>query len=64
MGKIIASIIMLLGYGIIAVPTGIITAGIVKTNKNISTQACINCSKEGHDDDAECCKYCGSQIHN
>ena len=64
MGKIIASVIMLLGYGIIAVPTGIITAGIVKTNKNISTQACINCSKEGHDDDAECCKYCGSQIHN
>jgi len=64
MGKIIASIIMLLGYGIIAVPTGIVTAGIVKTNKNISTQACINCSKEGHDDDAECCKYCGSKIHN
>lgn len=64
MGKIIASIIMLLGYGIIAVPTGIVTAGIVKTNKNISTQACINCSREGHDEDSLYCKFCGSKIHN
>ena len=63
-GKIIASVIMLLGYGIIAVPTGIVTAGIMKSKKNISTQACINCSKEGHDEDALYCKYCGSKIHN
>ena len=55
---------MLLGYGIIAVPTGIVTAGILKTKKNISTQACINCSKEGHDEDALYCKYCGAKIHN
>ena len=64
-GKIIASIIMLLGYGIIAVPTGIVTAGMIKSKpKVISTQACINCSKEGHDNDAKFCKYCGSKIHN
>ncbi len=63
-GKIIAAAIMLLGYGIIAVPTGIVTAGIMKTKKNISTQACINCSKEGHDEDALFCKYCGAKIHN
>ena len=63
-GKIIASVIMLLGYGIIAVPTGIVTAGMMKSKKNISTQACINCSKEGHDEDALYCKYCGSKIHN
>ena len=63
-GKIIAAAIMLLGYGIIAVPTGIVTAGIIKTKKNISTQACINCSKEGHDEDALYCKYCGAKIHN
>ena len=63
-GKIIAAAIMLLGYGIIAVPTGIVTAGIMKTKKNISTQACINCSKEGHDVDALYCKYCGAKIHN
>ena len=63
-GKMIASVIMLLGYGIIAVPTGIVTAGIMKTRKNISTQVCINCSQEGHDEDALFCKYCGSKIHN
>ena len=63
-GKIIAAAIMLLGYGIIAVPTGIVTAGILKTKKNISTQACINCSKEGHDEDALYCKFCGAKIHN
>ena len=39
-------------------------AGIMKSKKNISTQACINCSKEGHDEDALYCKYCGSKIHN
>ena len=63
-GKMIASVIMLLGYGIIAVPTGIVTAGIMKTRKNISTQVCINCSQEGHDEDALFCKFCGSKIHN
>jgi len=63
-GKIISAVIMLLGYGIIAVPTGIVTAGIIKNKTKISTQACINCSKEGHENDAEFCKYCGSKIHN
>ena len=63
-GKIIASVIMLLGYGIIAVPTGIVTAGIIKTKSKVSTQACINCSMEGHDNDSVFCKYCGSKIHN
>ena len=63
MKKIIASIIMVIGYGIIAVPTGIVTAGLIKAKKDINTQSCINCSKEGHDNDAEFCKYCGSKIH-
>ena len=63
-GKIIASLIMLLGYGIIAVPTGIVTAGIIRTNKNASSHSCINCSKEGHDEDAKFCKYCGSKIND
>jgi len=63
-GKIIASIIMLLGYGIIAVPTGIVTAGILKSKKKTSGQSCINCSKEDHDEDALHCKYCGFKIHN
>lgn len=63
-GKIIASVIMLLGYGIIAVPTGIVTAGMMKSKKLTSTHSCINCSREDHDEDALHCKFCGERIHN
>ena len=64
LGQTIASMVMLLGYGIIAVPTGIVTAELTrsKTNKEISTQACKECSKEGHDPDAKHCKFCGSSL--
>ena len=64
-GQALASVVMILGYAIIAVPTGIVTSEIVKSDgKKISynTQSCSNCSKEGHDDDAEHCKYCGSKL--
>jgi voltage-gated potassium channel len=67
-GQLIASMIMVLGYGIIAVPTGIVTAGIVKNNINkeeythTNTKACSSCSKEGHADDAEFCKFCGENL--
>lgn len=62
-GQTLASIIMILGYGIIAVPTGIVTSELVNpTNEKISTQACTNCAAEGHDHDAEYCKYCGEKL--
>ena len=62
-GKIIASIIMLLGYGIIAVPTGIVTAGLINHKKSVSTTySCGECSKEGHDSDSVYCKFCGSKF--
>jgi voltage-gated potassium channel len=63
LGQFIASIIMIMGYGIIAVPTGIVSAeyAIVRS-KYISTQACPECSKEGHDGNAVYCKYCGSKL--
>lgn len=61
-GKFVASIIMLIGYGIIAVPTGIITTEMAlalkrKEDKHVT---CQNCGKEGHDKDATYCKYCGA----
>ena len=59
-GKFLASIIMILGYGIIAVPTGIVSAAIVKSAGKVTTQSCRVCSKEGHDLDAKHCKFCGS----
>ncbi|MBD2704325.1 ion transporter [Spirosoma sp. BT702] len=64
MGKFIATIIMLLGYVIIAVPTGIVAVSLTTASKklDISTQACPNCSRQGHDPDAVYCKYCGSAL--
>jgi voltage-gated potassium channel len=64
LGQIIASVVMLLGYGIIAVPTGIVTTELAKGAgiKAISTQACPNCSREGHAVDAKYCKFCGDKL--
>ena len=54
---------MLVGYSIIVVPTGIVTAEVIAASHGgISTQACPSCSREGHDGDAEYCKYCGTRL--
>jgi len=63
-GKFLASIIMILGYGIIAVPTGIVSAAIAKSVGKITTQSCRVCSREGHDLDARHCKFCGASLNN
>ncbi len=67
LGQFIAACIMILGYAVIAVPTGIISAEMVNTMKEegseISTQACRYCGHDGHDYDAVHCKYCGEKIH-
>lgn len=63
LGQLFASIVMILGYGIIAVPTGIVTVEIAKAGaKTISTQVCPHCLKEGHDADAVFCKYCAAHL--
>ena len=56
--------IMILGYGIIAVPTGIVSAEMIqmKQREKITTQVCQHCLKEGHDSDAAFCKYCGGNL--
>jgi len=62
-GQVIAAVIMIIGYGIIAVPTGIVTAELAYTTKSkMSMRACPHCSAEGHDADAVHCKYCGGQL--
>ncbi len=62
-GQVLASLIMIMGYAIIAVPTGIVTAELAQTTgQRLSTQACLECSAEGHDHDAMHCKYCGSKL--
>ena len=63
LGQFIASIVMILGYAIIAVPTGIVTNELIKSESTkVSTQACKSCSKEGHDSDADYCKHCGYEL--
>ena len=62
-GQFLASLVMIMGYGIIAVPTGIVTAELSQPmKKEISTQCCPTCSLEGHDPDAEYCKHCGGKL--
>lgn len=68
LGQFLATVIMILGYGIIAVPTGIVTAEFSRSKKStdgtghtihVNTQACPNCSAEGHRDNATHCYNCG-----
>ncbi len=63
LGRAVASIIMVMGYGVIAVPTGIVTAELVAPIKGkVSTQACPGCGGEKHSYDAVFCKYCGTKL--
>ena len=65
LGQFIASLVMILGYAIIVIPTGIITSEIVKdsiNNVHTNTQSCLNCSAGKHRDDAEFCYECGHKL--
>ncbi len=62
MGKLLASVVMIMGYGIIAVPTGIVTGELIKASKSLSTHVCPECHAEPHDIDAVHCKYCGAKL--
>jgi voltage-gated potassium channel len=62
-GKLLASILMVFGYGLIAVPTGIVTVEVAGVRKaKVSTQVCPQCASEGHGTDAVFCKYCGAKL--
>ena len=63
LGQFIASAIMILGYGIIAIPTGIVGSEIMKSRINTSTQACPSCMRDNHNDDAIYCYYCGDKLN-
>lgn len=74
LGQLIASMVMILGYGIIAVPTGIVSAEYTMQRKNdkenepenieLNSQSCANCLSENHKDDSEFCHKCGHQLHH
>jgi voltage-gated potassium channel len=65
LGQFLSALVMILGYGIIAVPTGIVSAEFIHSAKrtSVNTQACRACSREGHDDDAVFCKFCGEKLN-
>lgn len=62
LGQIIASFIMIIGYAIIAVPTGIVTSEMTKANVTQSQKKCGNCGTNGHEAEAEYCKHCGERL--
>jgi voltage-gated potassium channel len=65
LGQFLAAIIMIMGYGIIAVPTGIVSAEYTKTDNyvHVNSCACPNCNAAQHRDDAKFCHRCGEELH-
>jgi voltage-gated potassium channel len=63
-GKAIASLMMLLGWGVLAVPTGIVTAEMTtqRLQRRPTTRTCHHCLSEGHEADAKFCKDCGAPL--
>ena len=63
LGQGIAAVIMILGYGIIAVPTGLVTAEVVSETLHARTRRrCPACGRAGHERDAAFCRHCGAQL--
>ena len=71
LGQFIASMVMILGYGIIAVPTGIVSAEYATQDKAdkeygtdipLNSQSCVNCLANNHEDKAEFCYNCGEKL--
>ncbi len=63
LGQAIAAAAMLLGYSLIIIPTGIFSTELARVAaKPLTTQSCPECLREGHDQDALHCKYCGTRL--
>ncbi|MEN6455809.1 MAG: ion transporter, partial [Prolixibacteraceae bacterium] len=62
-GKFFSSLVMILGYAIIAVPTGVVTASLLEKKPPRNSQVCSNCMLDKHDDDAVYCKRCGNPLY-
>lgn len=62
LGKTLAAMVMIIGYAIIAVPTGIVTAELTRSDRSTTTRSCRSCSAEAHQDGAEFCYRCGHTL--
>ena len=64
LGQGIAALIMIMGYGIIAVPTGIVTLELNEANRRqANTRTCPECAAEGHSREASFCWRCGAPLY-
>ncbi len=66
-GQLIASAIMILGYSIIAIPTGIVSAEMSRSQRkeiHTNTQSCAHCLAANHRDNADYCYNCGNPLHD
>jgi len=62
-GQVLASLVMIMGYAIIAVPTGIVTVELTRAARtSTNTHVCTECGADQHDDDAKYCKKCGVEL--
>jgi len=63
-GMFLASLVMIMGFAIIAVPFGIVTSEMTRAAMagERSRRDCVACSRAGHEMDARCCKYCGAEL--
>lgn len=66
LGQTLATLLMLLGYGIIAVPTGIVSSELTKVDreKSFTVRACPDCSPADHPADSTFCRFCGSKLNH
>jgi voltage-gated potassium channel len=63
LGRLLASVVMMLGFGIIAIPTGILTvSGVQHHQKQLEESACHQCGRQGHRRDAQHCDQCGTSL--
>jgi voltage-gated potassium channel len=63
-GQAFSALIMIMGYAIIAVPTGIVTVEMskIRSREEVDNRICPHCMREGHDINADYCKYCGTKL--
>lgn len=65
LGQFISALLMIFGYGLIAVPTGIVSAELASASKSMRlTRSCVHCSKEGHEAEATYCDMCGGNLES
>ncbi len=62
LGRFLSAVVMLIGYTIIAVPTGIVSASMMKEHRRRQVLKCPHCGRDGHEEGAAYCKYCGGKL--